>query len=125
MAMNVISYTMPSFTTAASITSGMELPGVFVYMYLQVPTMSAGYSAGSTPIYLKASADGVTYYRFSNPENNTSVAGVNDFIIASSVSQRQVYIPNFSFRYVQVEISGTCTTPASAVPFKIITVSNQ
>jgi hypothetical protein len=118
-------YSVPSFVTGASITSSLELPGSYLYLYLVVPTMSAGYSAASTPIYVQASADNSTFYRYVNVESNTNTVGANDFIIVSSTSQRMINITNFAFRYVRFEISGTCTTPASATPFKLVAVSNQ
>ena len=118
-------FNVPSFVTGASLTSSIEIPGAYLYMYLQVPTMSAGYSVASTPIYLQGSLDNVNFYRYTNPENNTNTVGSNDFIIQSSVSQRQVYLSNFAYRYMKFEISGTCTTPANSPAFKILCVSNQ
>lgn len=128
MALQAQSFQLPTMVSGNSVTSGMEIPGCFVYMYLEVPTMSVGYVSASTPIYIKASSDGVTYRRYTNLDNtaNTLVVGANDFIIASSVSQRMIPITNFSFRYVQVEVSGTATGNAvSPAPFKVICVSNQ
>lgn len=118
-------FNIPAVVSATSLTPGLAVPGNFLYMYLIVPTMSAGYSTGSTPIYVKGSIDGVTYYRYSNPENNTSTVGANDFTIQSSVSQRIVNIPNFSYPYIQLEVSGTATSPVSANIFKLVCVSNQ
>jgi hypothetical protein len=90
-------------------------------MYIVVPGM-AQYSA-STPIYVQGSVDNITFFRFSNPENNTNTVGANDFSVASSVSQRMVYISNFAMRYLRLEVSGTITTPSSA--FQIVCISNQ
>jgi hypothetical protein len=117
-------FTVPSFVTGASISSALEVPGSFLFQYLVVPTMSAGYSA-QTPIYLQGSYDGNTFFRYTNPESNTITVGVNDFAIASSVSQRMVYLTNFAFRFVRIELSATATTPAAVTPFKFICVSNQ
>lgn len=115
-----------SSVTNLSQTSSLEMPGSFLYVYLMLPTMSVGYSAAATPIYLQVSPDNVTFYRFSNPESNTSVVGANDFTIQSSVSQKAVLIPSFGFRYVKLEISGTVTAPASQTSgFYFVTVSNQ
>ena len=119
------------FSTAAtnlSVTSSLELPGAYLYLYLQIPTMSVGYSKASTPIYLQASHDNVTYYRFVNNEitNNTLIAGINDYTIGSSVSQRWINLPNFAFRYMRLEVSGTVTNPTAMTGgFKIVAVSNQ
>ena len=115
-------------TTAGSVTSALELPGSYLYLYLQVPTMSVGYSKASTPIYLQCSHDNVTFYRYVNNEvtNNTLVAGINDYVIASSVSQRWINLPNFAFRYMRLEVSGTVTNPTAMTGgFKIVAVSNQ
>lgn len=118
-------FNVPSFVTGASVTSSIEMPGAYLYTFLVVPTMSAGYSAASTPIYIQGSADNVNFYRMSNVEVNTTTIGTNDFTIVSSCSQRIVPLSNFAMRYARIEISGTCTTPASATPFKFIAVSNQ
>lgn len=113
-------YTFNTMPAGASLTSGLPVPGNYLYMYLIVPTMSAGYSVSSTPIYLQGSADGVTYYRYSEVLT-TSVS--NDFSIASSVSSRICYLPNLSTQYLKLEISGTATSVATQ--FKLICVSNQ
>lgn len=113
-------FTVPTFVTGASLSPGLQMPGNYLYMYLVVPTMSVGYSAG-TPIYVQGSADGQNFYRFSEILTSTVT---NDFQIASAVSQRIVYIPNFSNQYIKLEVSGSVTGPA-ALNFKIICVSNQ
>lgn len=117
-------FTVPTFTTGASISPSLEIPGCYLYVYLQVPSMSAAYSA-ATPVYIQASADNSTFMRFSNPEVNTSTVGANDFQIVSAATQRIVQIPNFALRYLKVELSATATTPAGAQNFKVICVSNQ
>lgn len=114
-----------SSVTNLSVTSSIELPGDYLYLYLVVPTMSVGYAAPS-PIYIQGSADGTTFYRYSNPESNTSLAGVNDFAIASATTSRIVYIPNFAMRYMRLEVSGAVTNPtAQTGGFKLVAVSNQ
>lgn len=118
-------FTIPPVVSATSLTPGLAIPGNYLYMYLVVPTMAAGYSSASTPIYVRGSLDGITYYRYSNPENNTSTVGANDFTVQSSVSQRIVNIPNFSYPYIQLEVSGTATSPAAANVFKLVCISNQ
>lgn len=124
----VYSVGFSSANTTASMTPAITLNGIYLYVYLAVPTMTTGYGAASTPIYVQGSYDGTTYYRFTNsePTNNTLVAGINDFTIASSVSQRMVLIPNFSFPYMKVEISGVVTNPTQQTgTFKVVCVSNQ
>jgi hypothetical protein len=128
MAIQVQTFQLPTMVSGNSVTSGMQVPGCFVYMYLEVPTMSAGYTVASTPIYVQASSDGVTYRRFTNSDNtaNTLVVGLNDYVVASSVSQRMIPLTNFSFGYVRIEVSGAATgNAASPPPFKLICVSNQ
>lgn len=128
MAITVQSFQLPTMVSGNSVTSGIPILGCFVYMFLEVPTMSAGYVSASTPIYLQASSDGTTYRRFTNSDNttNTLVVGTTDFVIASSVSNRMIPLNNFSMGYVRVEVSGTATgNAASPPPFKIICVSNQ
>lgn len=119
-----------SAATNVSVTASIEIPGVYVYAFLQIPTMTSGYGAASTPIWLQGSSDGVTFVRITNPEptNNTLVAGINDYVVASSVSQRLVPLPVSVPRYMRLEISGTCTNPTaqtSVNPFKFICISNQ
>lgn len=116
-------FTLPLIVSGASVTSGFETPGVYTKMYLQVPTMSGGYSLASTPIYIKVSSDGTNYVRYSSPEVNTSPVAVNDFIIASSVSSRMVYLQDLSTRYIQVELSANASAGAASLgQFKVITV---
>lgn len=125
MAINAQVYTLPTFVTGATQTPGMATPGVFLSMYLIIPTMSTGY-AGDTQIWVRGSADGVNYYRFANVESNTFVVGTNDFTIASSVSQKCLYLPSFSFPYMKVEVSGAVTSNISLAPqFKVVCISNQ
>lgn len=117
-------YTFSTMATGASITPTLQMPGNYLYFYLVVPTMTA-YSA-STPIYIKMAATSAgPFYRFVNVESNTSTVGTNDFSIVSSVSQRMINITNLSCQFIQLEISGTATTPAASSPFQIIAVSNQ
>lgn len=116
-------FTIGTMVTAASVTPALQMPGDYLYVYLIVPTMSAGYSVGSTPLYIQCSADGVNYYRFSNPESNTLTVGANDFTVVSSTSQRVILIPSFALQYLKVEISGTATSVATQ--FKVCGVSNQ
>lgn len=107
-----------SALTAASVTSAIELAGAYNYVYLVVPSMAAGYGA-DTKIFLQASFDGTTYYRMAEVLTN-SVA--NDFSIATSVTQRVVYLPNFAARYVKVETTAVVTSQTSIQPFKFICV---
>lgn len=123
MAFQVSVFTVPSMVTAASITSAISLNGNFVYVSLEVPTMSA-YST-ATPIYIQVSADGTNFRRFVNTETNTSTVGANDFQIVSAVSNRMVNIPNFGFPYAKVEVSATVSGTVVPAPFKFICVSNQ
>lgn len=112
-----------SSVTNLSLTSALRMPGTYNYVYLSIPTMSVGYSVASTPIYLMVSNDDVTYRRYA--EVGTSIV-TNDFIIASALSNRVVYIPYFAAQYVKLEISGTVTAPASQTSgFQFICVSNQ
>jgi len=102
--------------------------GCYVYTYLEVPTMSAGFSVTNTPVWIQGSSDNVNFRRYTNPDNtaNTLVVGINDVVVASSVSNRIVPLPNFALRYVRLEISGTATGANAAPPtFKIIAISNQ
>lgn len=120
-------YAVPTMPSGNSVSSALELPGTYLYMYLEVPTMSVGYTA-STPIYIRGSSDGTTFRRVTNTDTttNTLVIGVTDLIIASSVSQRFVPLNNFAFRYLQLEVSGTATgANATPLPFKVVCVSNQ
>lgn len=124
----VFNVAFASNTTTASMTPALEIPGNYLYIYVVVPTMTSGYATASTPIYINGSADNATFYRFANTEatNNTLVAGINPFTIASSVSQRIVLVPNFSMRYLKLEVSGTVTNPTAMVnTFQIVCVSNQ
>jgi len=119
-----------SAVTTVSVTPSIEVPGVFVNMYLVVPTMTVGYSTASTPIWVQGSYDGTTFYRITNPEltTNTLVAGINDYVIASSVSQRIVPLPAHQLRYLRLEVSGTVTNPTGQTntnAFRIIAISNQ
>lgn len=117
-------FTIATMVTGATQTPGYQIPGSWLYVYVQVPTMT-GYSA-DTPIYVRGSADGITYFRFVNTETNTNTVGANDFQIVSATSQRLICISNFAFRYIILETSSVATNAiASFSPFKIITVSNQ
>lgn len=118
-------FNIPTFVTGATFTPRVELPGSYLFVYVIVPTMTAGYSTASTPIFINGSADGTTFYRYSNVETNTNTVGTNDFTIVSATSSRIINIPNFALRYIELEISGTCTTPAAAGQFKLVCVSNQ
>ncbi len=118
-------FTVPSMVSGSSLTSSVEIPGSYLYMYLVIPTMTGGFAA-DTSIMLQGSGDNSTFYRFSNPESNTTPIGANDFIIKSSATQRMVYIPNFAFRYVKVETTAVATAGiTSNAPFKFICVSEQ
>lgn len=118
-------FTVPTMVTGNSITSTLALPGNYLFMYIQIPTMTGGFGA-DTRIMFQGSADGTTFYRYSNPEANTFVVGTNDFIIASGATQRMVLIPNFSLPYLKVETTAVATNGiASNTQFKIICVSNQ
>lgn len=109
--------------TNLSLSSSLEMPGAFQYVYLSVPTMSAGYSVAATPLYLQVSHDNVTFRRYA--EVNTSTV-TNDFIIASALSSRVVYIPAFAARYVKLEMSGTVTNPTGITSsFAFICVHGQ
>jgi hypothetical protein len=124
------SFGFNSAATNLSVTSSIEIPGCFLYQYLVVPTMTSGYATASTPIWIQGSADNVTFYRMTNSEmtNNTLVAGINDFVVASSVSQRIVPLPALAVRYLRLEVSGTVTNPTGQTntnAFKLICVSNQ
>lgn len=125
MAFQPTIFTIPSMVSGNSLTTGFPIPGNFLYMYLQVPTMTGGFAA-DTRIMIQGSYDGVTYYRYSNPETNTFVVGTNDFIIASGATQRMVLIPSFSFPFIKVETTAVATAGISSnTPFKVICVSNQ
>jgi hypothetical protein len=111
--------------SGSSQTSMLTLAGNFLYVYLQVPTMTGGYAA-DTKIMLQVSGDGSTFYRFSNPENNTNTVGTNDFQIVSSATQRMICVNNFCFPYLKVETTAVATAGvANNNPFKLICVSNQ
>lgn len=121
----------PSVFTCLTMASGAStvtatLDGAWVYVYLQIPTMNAGYSTNSSPVWIQGSTDGTTYFRVSNVETNTSTVGANDFSIVSGASQRIVPLPNLGLKYMAVEISGAATgAGASPSPFKFICVPNQ
>lgn len=114
---------LSSMVTGASVSAGVDLGASFLYVALEVPTMTV-FSA-STPLWIQASSDGTTYRRMSNLETNTSVAGVNDFQIASSTSQRFVPLPNLGFRYVRVEASSTVSGAGGNANFNFICSQNQ
>lgn len=121
-----------SAATTVSVTPSVKLSGSYLYVYVIVPTMTVGYSTASTPIWIQGSIDGTNFSRFTNTEftTNTLVAGINDFVIASSVSQRCIQIPNFAMPYMRLEVSGTVTNPtgqtlATSGLFQIVCVSNQ
>lgn len=116
-------FTFPLIASNAS-TTVISAPGVFTKVYLQVPTMAAGYTIASTPIYIKLSTDGgTTYARYTNPELNTFPVGSNDFTIASSVSNRVVLLPELGFATnIQVELSANASGGAAGFgQFKLIT----
>lgn len=118
-------FTVPTMVTGASLTTIITVPGNFLYMYLQVPTMTGGYSA-DTSLHIQGSADGTNFFRFSNPENNTTPVAANDFTIISGATQRMVNIPNFCMPYLKIETTAVATNGvASQGQFKIICVSNQ
>lgn len=118
-------FTFPLHASGASQTSALTIPGNYLYCYLQVPSMTSGFGA-DTRIMLQVSADGTTFYRYSNPETNTFIVGTNDFIIVSSATQRMVLLPNFCFQYVKVECTAVATAGISTQnAFKIICISNQ
>ncbi len=110
-----------SMVSGASVTSSIELPGVYEYVYLVVPGMLQ-FSA-DTQIFIQGSADNTTFYRYALAAINTSSVQTNDFVIASGASQKIVNIPNFSCRYLKIETTATVTAPSSV--FKIIAVSEQ
>lgn len=116
-------FTVPTMVTAASLTPSLQLPGSYLFVYLIVPTMTAGYSVASTPLYIQGSVDNVNFYRYVNVETNTNTIGANDLTIVSATSQRIINIPNFAMRYMKVEISGTATSVATN--FQVLCVSNQ
>lgn len=118
-------FTVPTMVTGASITSAIEMPGVFLNMYLQVPTMTGGYGADTT-LHIMGSGDNITFFRYANPESNTNTAGQNDFVIVSGCTQRLVYIPNFAFRWAKIETTAVATNGVTAQgQFKFVVVSNQ
>lgn len=127
---DVYTFHFSSATTLASFSSSVNLRGAYAYMYLEIGTMAAGYSTASTPIWIQGSSDDTTFRRITNLETtaNTLVAGINDFVIASSVSNRFVFVPYPGLDYVRLAISGTCTNPTAicnAAAFKLICVPNQ
>lgn len=123
-------FLLPLVASGASVTSALEVPGVYTKMYLQVPTMAGGYSLASTPIYINVSSDppgsagtAPVLVRFSSPEVNTSPVGSNDFTIASSVSSRMVFLGQLSTRWIQVELSANASAGAASLgQFKVVTV---
>ena len=123
-------FTLPLIASNASVTSALEIPGVYTKMYLQVPTMTAGYTVASTPIYITVSSDPAgsagtapAMVRYSSPEINTFPVGSNDFTIASSVSSRMVYLGQLSTRWIQVELSANASAGAASLgQFKVIAV---
>lgn len=127
MAFQQVVYNFPTFITGTSISPSIQLSGSFLYLYLIVPPMSSmGYVTNVVgPYYLQGSSDNVNFYRYSNPESNTSPIGTNDFVITTALSQRCVFVPNFGMRYVKVELTATSTTPASNATFQVVCVSEQ
>ncbi len=105
---------------AASISTAIDLAGGFQYVFLEIPVLTGIDSA--SPVYVQGSSDGTTFRRIAYAQLNTSTVAVNDFVIASSASNRMVELPDFAFRYVKVEVSGAAT---QAVGFKIICSSTN
>lgn len=114
-----------TMVSGASLTSALDLRGSWGYVYLAIPTMTGGFGADTT-IILRGSADGTTFYPYVNPGTATFATSTDNFVIASSTTQRVVYLPNFSLRYVQLETTAVATAGVTSnTPFKFICVPNQ
>lgn len=108
-----------SLPTGASVSNSIDLGANYGFVWIEVPTMTAKTDA-STPIYVQASSDGTTFRRLASVETNTIAVGVNDFFVASSVSNRFVNCPSVGFRYLKMEVSGTVTGAGGSLVFNLV-----
>jgi len=100
-----------SMADGATLTSGIDLGGVYEDIYLKVPVR-----ASAANIYIHGSVDNSTFFRIAHPPINSATVAINDFVIQSATTSRMVPIPN-GFRYLKVEIS---TLASADVGFEII-----
>ena len=104
-----------SMADGATLTSGIDLSGLYDQLYLKIPVR-----ASAADIYVHGSTDSSTYYRIAQPAASTASVQLNDFRIASTTSQRFVPIP-VGFRYMKIEIS---TLASADVGFEIVAQRN-
>jgi hypothetical protein len=101
-----------SMADGATLSSGIDLGGIYEDVYLKIPTI-----ASASDIYVHGSADNSTFYRITKPVvANTSTVALNDFRVVSTTSQRMVPIPA-GFRYMKIELS---TLASADIGFEII-----
>ena len=92
-----------SISSGVTLSSSIDL-GSDSYDSLSfcIPTMTSG-----TDLYLKGSSDGVTFRR----AYNTSASALT---YASTVTQANVAVSGFNYRYLQVELSTAMTATGAA-----------
>lgn len=104
-----------SMADGATLSSGLDLNGLYDYVYLKIPTMPS-----AADIYIHASTDNSTFYRIAEPVAGTASVQLNDFRVVSTTSQRFVPIPA-GFRYYKIELS---TLASADIGFEIVAQRN-
>ncbi len=111
-----ISVFTKTISAGGSITSAYDLERSWPYVYLVVPPLSGSVSTATCNIYIYASSDNVNFYNVIFPPLNTSTTAIVTFVLANSVSQCVVPVPN-SLRYMQIQLGNTAT---ASVRFDLI-----
>lgn len=102
--------TMPAGATS---TAEIDIKNYYQTVRLLIPT-----HASATNWYVQGCEEsGGTFRRIAHVVANTSSVQINDFTIASAVSNRLVEVPGVNFQYIKIEAS---TANTSQVGLKLI-----
>lgn len=107
--------------SGASLSSGIDLGGGYLYVSIEVPASGAApaFSNGAgSPVYVQGSSDNINFRRVYEIYTN---AVATAYSIQSSVCNALIPLNLFNFRYIKLEVSGTVTGAATGgVGYKII-----
>ena len=109
-----------TITTGNSLSTIVDMGGGYLFIAVEVPASGAAAAfnaGGGAPAYVRGGSTSTVARRVYEIYTN-SVATA--FTIQSSVSNAMVPVANFSYRYAQIEISGTVTGAGGPVTFNIV-----
>lgn len=110
-----------SIASAASLSSGIDLGGGYLYTSIEIPSsgaVPAFDNGGGQPLFIQGSSDNINFRRVFEIYTNTVASA---YSIQSSVCNALIPLNLFNFRYIKLEVSGSVTGAATGgVAYKVI-----